>query len=133
MPTWSRRAAIAGLATARELTSDDAQLAHIRETLIDQLEDFDPNVAISAIVALRDLRHRGSLAALDRAAQRSLDGRVRRRAREASRDLGASLAGDVAVPALRDDLEKLRDETRTLRDRLAALEARSSTKEPGPA
>jgi aminopeptidase N len=124
VPPWSRRAAIAGLGTARELTTDDSLLARLREALVDQLDDFDPNVAISAVVALRELRHRSSLAALERAAQRSLDGRVRRRAREALRDLAAALAGDAAVPALRDELEKLRDETRTLRDRLAALEAR---------
>ena len=122
---WSRRAAIVGLAIAREVSNDETQLARIRELLVEQLDDFDPNVAITAIVALRDLRHRSALGALERAAQRSLDGRVRRRAREAIRDLGAALAGDAAVPALRDELEKLRDETRTLRDRLSALEARS--------
>ena len=122
---WSRRAAIVGLASAREVSSDETQLAQIRELLVDQLDDFDPNVAITAILALRDLRDRSALVALDRAAQRSLDGRVRRRAREAIRDLSAALAGDAAVPALRDELEKLRDETRALRDRLSALEARA--------
>ena len=143
VPNLSRRAALVGLASARELTADDAQLARIRDAVTDQLEDFDPNVAISAIVALRDLRHRSAFEALERASQRSLDGRVRRRAREALRDLSAALAGDAAVPALRDDLEKLREETRTLRDRLSALEARAlpetasagpaPTKEPGVA
>lgn len=143
VPNLSRRAALVGLASARELTADDALLARIRDAVTDQLEDFDPNVAISAIVALRDLRHRSAFEALERASQRSLDGRVRRRAREALRDLAAALAGDAAVPALRDDLEKLREETRTLRDRLSALEARAlpetasmgpaPTKEPGVA
>ena len=145
VPSWSRRAAIGGLASAREVTRDQPMLAGIRDRLVDQLDDFDPNVTITAIVALRDLRHPSALSALERAARVSLDGRVRRRAREATRDLSVALAGDAAVPALRDDLEKLKDETRVLRDRLAALEARTAgpsatadtgvvvAKEPGPA
>ncbi len=137
VPSASRRAALAGLSAARELTTDAPLLARLRETLADQLDDFDPNVAIAAIVALRDLRARDALSALERASQRSLDGRVRRRAREALRDLGAALAEDAAVPALREEVEKLREETRAMRDRLAALEARPSTslaaRDPAPA
>jgi aminopeptidase N len=136
-PSASRRAALAGLAAARELTADAPLLARIRETLGDQLDDFDPNVAIAAVVALRDLRQRSVVPLLERVTHRSLDGRVRRRAREALRDLGVALAEDAAVPALRDELEKLREEMRALRDRLGAMEAKqattASTSTPDPA
>ena len=55
---------------------------------------------------------------------RDLDGRVRRIAREAQRDLRDRLARGRETTTLRDDLEKLQKEVRELRDKLAVLETR---------
>jgi aminopeptidase N len=57
-----------------------------------------------------------------------LDPRVRRRLREALRDL--SQEGKRAHEGMRDDLDKLQAEHAELRGRIAALEARATPKEP---
>jgi aminopeptidase N len=129
-PAPVRRAALAGLGGGRRLTSDEPTLARAREAAEDALEAFDPSVAIAAASALRELGHSASVAALERAAARAPDGRVRRRCRESLRDLRADLAGRAGARVDLDDLERLRDELRGLRDRTALLEARLGARDP---
>ncbi|MFN7699850.1 MAG: hypothetical protein ACK5U8_18275, partial [Deltaproteobacteria bacterium] len=66
----------------------------------------------------------GGAAPLSGLAERDPDGRVRRVAREAQRDLRDRLAKGRESTAVREDLDKLQKELRELRERLAALEAR---------
>ncbi|MBN8614488.1 MAG: hypothetical protein J0L92_28065, partial [Deltaproteobacteria bacterium] len=74
-----------------------------------------------ALAALRDPAASGPL---QRLVDRDLDGRVRRVAREAQRDLRERLARGRESTALKDDLEKLQKEVRDLRDKLAVLETK---------
>jgi aminopeptidase N len=72
------------------------------------------------------LRDPAGIGPLARLAERDLDGRVRRVAREAQRDLRDRLAKGREFTALKDDLDKLQKELRDLRERLVALEAKKS-------
>jgi aminopeptidase N len=76
--------------------------------------------------ALASLRDPAGIGPLARLAERDLDGRVRRVAREAQRDLRDRLAKGREFTALKDDLDKLQKELRDLRERLVALEAKKS-------
>lgn len=113
-PTRARRAAI--MAVSRL-----APEKKTRELLEDLLDDADPHLRIDvvrALVEVGDARARGALRArLDR----DLDPRVRRRIREALRDLA-----DVKKGAERatDRIEKLEGELQELRARLTRLDAR---------
>ncbi len=92
-----------------------------RELLEDRLDDTDPFVrqaAVRALDVLGDVKARGALA---RRLDREDSGNVRRRLREALRDLRG---GHVAeVRALRDELERAREETKELRARMTKIEA----------
>ena len=96
----------------------------IVDRLIELLDDPWLRVKLQAVGALEFMKADRALPALGRLAERDLDGRVQRRAREASARIrqGRDRADDVRK--LQDDLEKMRDENRQLRDRLDSLEAR---------
>jgi len=99
-----------------------------RELLEDRLDDNDVFVRITAIRGLEtlaDVKARGALQARlgkDDAAT------VRRRIKEALRDLTAGR--DAEVKRLRDELDKVRDESHEVKQRLAKLEARLGEKTP---
>jgi aminopeptidase N len=93
----------------------------IREALEDLLDGTDPYLRVDVVRALVDLGDPKSRAALQRQLERELDGRVRRRIREALRDIGA--AGKRDADRLRDDFEALRSEYGELKARFAKLEA----------
>ncbi len=122
-----RRAAINALGSAREVTTDEPLLETIRQRIEATLDAFDPGVRIGAartLAALRDLR---SAAAMNRLVDRDLDGRVRRGAREALRDLRDKAARGRELSTIRDELDKLRTEVRELREKIAVADA----KKPG--
>ncbi|MFO0618627.1 MAG: M1 family aminopeptidase [Polyangiaceae bacterium] len=113
--SYVRRAAM--IALARLDTS-----RRTRELLEERLDDRDPFVRLSAVRALDllgDVKARG---ALGRRLEREDAGNVKRRIREALRDLRAPREGELR--ALRDELEKVRDESKQLALRLVRLEAR---------
>jgi aminopeptidase N len=92
-----------------------------RETLEDLLDAPDPYVRVDVVRALAEIGDAKSRGPLHRQLDRELDGRVRRRIREALRDLGG--AGKRETDRLRDELESLRHEHAELRARLGKLEA----------
>ena len=104
-----------------------------REHLEDLLDDDDPIVRMDIVRALVDLGDARSRAALRARGEVDLDARVRRRIREAVRDLGGEHR-KAANDELKDAVERLENEQRELRARLAKLEARGAAKKPkGPA
>jgi aminopeptidase N len=93
-----------------------------REHLEDLLDDVDPILRLDVVRALSDLGDARSRAALRARAEIDLDARVRRRIREAVRDLGGEKRQNEE---LKETVERLENEQRELRARLAKLEARA--------
>ena len=91
-----------------------------REHLEDLLDDVDPIVRLDVVRALADLGDARSRGPLRSRAVIELDARVRRRIREAVRDLGGERRQNED---LKEAVERLENETRDLRARLAKLEA----------
>jgi aminopeptidase N len=118
-PAIARRAAILAMGA---LGAEFSQHRHaLREDLEELLVDPDFRARIAAVEGLRilgDLAGSGALAAV---ANRDLDGRVRRRAREAVVRLAERNHHDGAVALLRDGVERLDRENRELRSRLDQL------------
>jgi aminopeptidase N len=112
--TRGRRAAIMALP---KIASD----RKTREALEDLLDGTDPYLRVDVVRALVDLGDAKSRGALQRQLERELDGRVRRRIREALRDIGT--AGKRDADRLRDDFEALRTEYSELKARMAKIEA----------
>ena len=111
---------------ARLLTAEEPRLLEVREAIVHALDTFDPGVRSAGARSLAALRDPAGHGPLSRLVDRDLDGRVRRVAREAQRDLRDRLAKGRESSALKDDVEKLQKELRELRDRLAALEAKKA-------
>lgn len=114
-PPSVRRAALGALTGAREMVSDPPTLRRVREVAEAQLSAFDPNVRIAVARLLVALADRAGLAVLERMGRNDLDGRVRRAAREAHRDLVTALEKPPELAALREQLEALEREVRELR------------------
>lgn len=110
-----RRAAVGALSGAREMVSEPPTLRRIREAAEAQLVSFDPNVRIAVARLFVNLADRAGLPVLERLARNDLDGRVRRAAREARRDLAERLEKPPELGALREEIEKLKGEVRELR------------------
>src|SRR4029077_13749140 len=115
-PTRARRAAILALPKIA-----DARRA--RETLEDLLDDKDRYLRVDVVRALADLGDPKARPALRMKLDTDLDPRVRRRIREALRDLGGE--GKRAVEQLREDLDKLRTEHLELKARVSKVEAKN--------
>jgi len=73
-------------------------------------------------VALGELLDPKAVGALERLIERELDGRVKRRAREAVRKIQAGREASDEFRRLREDVDKLREENRQLKERLDSLE-----------
>ncbi len=112
--TRGRRAAIVALP---KLATD----RRAREALEELLDDADPHLRVDVVRALLDLGDARSRGALAKRLDRELDGRVRRRLREALRDLATTPRAELT--AVKDALEKLRGEHATLAASVAKLEA----------
>ncbi len=99
-----------------------------REHLEDLLDDVDPIVRLDVVRALADLGDSRSRSALGSRSEIELDARVRRRIREAVRDLGGERKQNEE---LKEQVERLENEQRDLRARLAKVEAKGKpTKVP---
>ncbi|MBX3225686.1 MAG: HEAT repeat domain-containing protein [Labilithrix sp.] len=123
-PSRVRRAAALAIP---KLASDRRAREHLEELLDDADSILRLDVA-RALLDLGDARARGPLRAR---AEIELDPRVRRRIREAVRDLGGDRKNQKS---LEDAIERLENETKDLRARLAKLEAKPShTASPKPA
>jgi len=120
VPTRARRAAIMALP---KLAGD----RKAREALEELLDSSDPYLRVDVVRALVELGDTKARSALSRQLDRELDGRVRRRIREALRDLGGS--GKREVDKLRDEFEAMRGEYTELKARLGKLEAQLAPKD----
>ena len=93
-------------------------------TILSELvRDKELRVMIAAVAALETVGDARVLGPLDEASARSLDGRVRRLAREAAARVREGTEAGGKVQKLRDDLDSAREDTRKVRDRLDRLEA----------
>ncbi|MDB4940761.1 MAG: Aminopeptidase [Labilithrix sp.] len=113
-PTRVRRAAAMAIP---KLSSDRRAREHLEELL----DDADPILRIDVVRALAELGDARSRGVLRARGERDLDPRVRRRIREAVRDLGGERK---QADQLKEDVEKLQSEQLELRARLARLESR---------
>ncbi len=113
-PNRARRAAILALP---KISFD----RRTREALEELLDDGDPHLRIDAVRALVELGDGKARAALSAKLGTDLDARVRRRLREALRDLADGKRTDAG---LREELDKVTSEQLELKSRLAQLEAR---------
>ena len=120
-PQVGRRAAIAALGTLGGLFF--TRKKQILECLMELLEDADFRARIAAVEALRALGDADACGALKRAAERDLDGRVRRRAREVACLLSEGAAQASQLQTLRQSLEQLESAQREMKERLLKLEA----------
>ncbi len=97
-----------------------------RELLEERLDDVDMFVRIAAIRGLENLADVKARGALTARVEKEDAGTVRRRLKEALRDLSAGREAEVR--RLRDELEKVREDSHELKQRLAKLEARLGEK-----
>ena len=100
----------------------------VRERLETLLEDAEFRVVLAAAEGLAKLGSRKSRAALARVAEMSLDGRIKRTARESMLALGED--EPPALAPLRSDLEALSAEGRKLKEKVQQLELRLESLEP---
>jgi aminopeptidase N len=114
VPTRGRRAAIAALPRL----SDERK---VRQHLEELLDDNDPHLRIDVVNAFQTLGDPRARGALRRRLERELDGRVKRRIREALRDMSET-AGSGERQRMNDELESVRSELLELKARLAKLE-----------
>ncbi|HXX70088.1 MAG TPA: HEAT repeat domain-containing protein [Polyangiaceae bacterium] len=113
----SPRARRAAILSMPKIASD----RKTREMLEQLLDDSDPIVRIDVARAVGELGDVNARPALRERLELELDARVRRRIREALRDLADPKRG---VDQMRDELEKLQTEHSDLKARLAQVEAR---------
>jgi len=119
-PSQVRQAAVAALGKLGEGRHE------VVDYLSDLLEDKDLWVRLAAIDALKELKDDRAIPALQRVIDRALDGRERRRAKEAIQKLKEGKDRSDELKKLREDLERLREENRQLRDRLDKVEAKTN-------
>ena len=119
-PNRARRAAI--VAVPKLMTDRKA-----REALEDLLDDGDPHLRIDVVRALVEMGDAKSRAALRGRLEIDLDARVRRRLREALRDIGEG--AKKSVDQLKEELEKLQGEHTELRTRMSVLETKLGSRD----
>lgn len=122
-PANARGAAAAALGKLGEYVSDSEKEA-IVDHLITLLDDPWFRAQAQAIGALQELKAQKAVPALDRLAQRELDGRIVRTAKLAAKAIRESGDKGEEMKKMREEVDKLTDENRTLKDRLDKLESR---------
>jgi aminopeptidase N len=123
----SRRAAVTALGRLAEGT---VNARRARERLEACLSDPDFRVRMDAALALAEIGDMRSISAIERARSAELDGRVKRRYRNAIAQLREKgLPGDK-LRKLGDEVERLRGESTRLRERVETLEARPTGAKP---
>ena len=123
-PSFGRRAAARAMATIARGRGDHIART-VRERLEELLDDPDFRVQAAAISSLGLLGDAAATTALQRAAERDLDGRLRRRSLEVIRDLAEGRAHSDANAALLEQVEALERRVVELGTRVAKLEATS--------
>jgi aminopeptidase N len=123
----SRRAAVTALGRLAEGT---ANARRARERLEAVLADPDFRVRMDASLALAELGDARSISAIERARAGELDGRVKRRFRNAVTQLREKGAAGDKLHKLGEEVERLRGESTRLRERVEKLEARPAGSEP---
>ncbi len=121
-PSRPRPVAVNALARLGVFLED--QKKRLADELLRFLNDPDFRVRVAAMNALRTLKDPAHAGALDATAQRELDGRAVRAAREAAAALRQGDDTSEETRRLRDDFEQLREENARLRGRLDRLETR---------
>ncbi len=122
-----RRAAILALAELCQ-GRNDRESRTVRERIEELLGDKDFRVQMTAVEGLANLGDARASGPLSRAAERELDGRIKRRAREVIRDLEEGRGREEAVKTLRDELDRVRQELVGMRERLSKIEAKNDAK-----
>jgi aminopeptidase N len=125
----SRRAAVMALGRLAEGTTNARRA---RERLEACLFDPDFRVRMDAASALAELGDARSIAAIDRARAGELDGRAKRRFRNAIRQLREKGSTEDKLHKLGDELERLRSESSRMRERLEKLESATKPSDQGP-
>ena len=97
-----------------------------------RLKELKPGIGVcvlekaSAIGALQTLHASAAVPALQRTAERALDGRVVRSARLAVQAIRSGTDKGDEVKKLREEVDKLTDENRGLKERLEKVESKLS-------
>ncbi|HXU65406.1 MAG TPA: M1 family aminopeptidase [Polyangia bacterium] len=127
---WAaRRAVVSALA---ELARGTGLARGAREAIELRLGDRDFRVRGEAAVALGRLGLTDALPALRTALASELDGRGRRRMKDAIREIEEATRPAEETRRLHDEVDRLRGETASLRERLDRLEARLASTPPAP-
>ena len=126
-PWQPRRALVTALG---DLAAGTTAIRAVREFLEDHLGDADFRVRgeIGAVIAR--LGERQGLPALERALGTEMDGRARRRLRDAIAELRDGQRPNEQVVRLQEEVERLRGETAKLRERVDQLEQRPAPSKP---
>jgi aminopeptidase N len=119
----TRRAAVAAVA---RLTEGTVQSRRGRELMERALDDRDFRVRMEAASGLVTLQDGRAIPALERAARVELDGRARRRIREAIAELTEKGRPAEQARKVSEELERVRKELDDMRGRLEKLELRST-------
>jgi len=126
-PFPPRRAVVAALG---EVAQGTLAARGVREFLEDRFSDPDFRVRMAVAEALGRLGDRAAVPAIERALAAELDGRARRRMREAITDLREGARPAERLTRLQEEVERLRAETARMRERLDAVEARQGARPP---
>jgi aminopeptidase N len=118
---YARRAAVAALARLAEGT---LHVRRARERIEGWLTDPDFRVRMEAASALALLADGRAVPAIEAALQAELDGRAKRRMREAISDLREKGKPDEKLRKLSQEVERLSGEATRLRERLEGLESK---------
>ncbi len=97
----------------------------VREHVEELLDDPWLRVQLSAVSALQAMAEPASIGALNAAASRGLDGRLKRLSKVAARRIAAAAKKPEELNALKKQLEDLQSANQKLEDRLVALEEKS--------
>jgi aminopeptidase N len=123
----SRRAAVTALGRLAEGTSNARRA---RERLEACLADPDFRVRMDAALALAEIGDVRSISAIERARSAELDGRAKRRYRNAITQLHEKGSPGEKLRKLGEEVERLRGEATRLRERVETLEARPAGAKP---
>ena len=127
----SRKALVIALA---ELAIGTTHVRAVREYLEDRANDRDFRVRGEIAVQLARLGDRGALPTIERLLAAELDGRAKRRMRDALTDLRDGTRAPEQLARVQDELDRLRRDTVSLRERIDQLEsdrAKSSKDDDG--
>lgn len=128
-PFQSRKALVAAVAEAAYGTTSTRAA---REFLEARLADPDFRVRGEVAAGLARLGDAQAIGAIERALAAELDGRARRRMREAAAELREGTRPSEQIARLQDEVERLRSETTKLRERQDRLDARLDARPATP-